>query len=163
MSHCTACGAATEAAFRFCPQCGAGLLPGGATGGPRVLLEEVIYRCESCGREEPYGKLTKCRTCHDRTCAECTGVCKTCNEPTCPRCLLDCDTCKEPGCRRCLEVCETCQVRAMCPKHVDHCDDCQYPTCAACFTTCSKCELDVCTVCRDEAHDPKRRGKHIGG
>jgi hypothetical protein len=51
----------------------------------------------------------------------------------------------------------------MCPEHVDFCDDCQYPTCSGCFTTCTRCELEVCTHCRDETHDPKRRGKHMTG
>jgi hypothetical protein len=75
---------------------------------------------------------------------------------------LECEIDHKLGCKRCYEVCETCQVQAMCPEHVDYCDDCQYPTCTGCFTTCTRCELDVCTHCLDEAHDPKRKGKHVG-
>ncbi|HEX2022155.1 MAG TPA: hypothetical protein VHH36_05540, partial [Candidatus Thermoplasmatota archaeon] len=84
-------------------------------------------------------------------------------DTVCPRCVLECEACKKVGCRRCAEVCETCQVRAMCPEHVDWCDDCAYPTCTRCFTTCARCDLEICTHCRDEAHDPKRRGKHATG
>ncbi|HEX2021952.1 MAG TPA: hypothetical protein VHH36_04520, partial [Candidatus Thermoplasmatota archaeon] len=88
MTHCTACGGAVQEGWRHCAACGA---PLGSGSGPRVLLDEVIYRCESCGREEPYGKLLKCRSCHDRTCAECTKVCGSCQEAMCPRCTLECE------------------------------------------------------------------------
>ncbi|HUR68818.1 MAG TPA: hypothetical protein VM370_06185 [Candidatus Thermoplasmatota archaeon] len=157
MAHCAGCGVETQATWRFCANCGR------STGGEPLRLEDIHYRCENCGKEEPYGKLAKCRSCHDRTCSECTKTCGIDNDTVCPRCVLECETCKKTGCRRCLEVCETCQVRAMCPDHVDYCDDCQYPTCPKCFTTCARCELEICTHCRDEAHDPKRKGKHAAG
>ena len=158
MPHCTACGGETRPEWRHCAQCGQAL---GEGGGPaRLLLEEIVYRCENCGKEELYGKLAKCRSCHDRTCAECTRTCAVDNDTVCPRCTLECEQCKRGGCRRCCEVCETCQVRALCPDHVDYCDDCQYPTCSHCFTTCPRCELEICTHCRDEAHDPKKRKHH---
>ncbi len=162
MPACVHCGTAVEASFNYCSSCGRPARPEAvafAGTGPKIFLEDLYHHCERCGKEETYGRLTKCGACMDRVCAECVTTCGECSLPTCRKCLLDCSACKKMGCTACFDRCESCLTRALCPDHVLSCADCGLATCESCMKFCRKCELEVCAVCLDEAHEKTAR-KH---
>ena len=162
MPACSNCGEGLDAAMNYCPACGRPARPEAVAlraTSQKVFLEDLYHHCERCGKEEVYGRLTKCAPCADRVCGECVKVCAACGEPACLKCLLDCAECKKTGCSRCFERCESCYARAMCPEHALACEDCGFATCEGCMRFCQNCDLEVCAVCLDEAHEKTAR-KH---
>jgi len=152
LPFCTHCGEALTDVMRYCFRCGTaapGVEPAQAQ---RLHLDDLLYNCRQCGREERYGSLQKCTLCHDATCEDCATLCATCGSTACTKCLLDCSECNKTGCSRCIALCETCRLRGLCGDHGLDCLDCGYPTCKTCTKHCKKCDLDVCAYCYEQAH-----------
>lgn len=154
MSACPACGSATAEAWSFCAQCGARVRPD--AGPPRIHLDDVLYNCQTCGKEARYGELPRCSVCKDSCCTDCVQRCTECEHLACRADIIECYSCKRIGCAACFDHCETCEVRGLCPEHNVPCEDCGYPTCGECMGGCRKCGLEVCTFCRD-AHKAEQR------